>query len=73
MRNSLYALNRPIWSILGLYVYLEYTHESRLDADLIIDFIIDFIQGLFIDFIIDLIQDLTIGFISDLTIDLVLD
>jgi hypothetical protein len=62
-----------LWTGLGLYVYLEYSHESRLDADLIPDFIIDFIQGLFIDFIIDLIQDLTIGFISDLTIDLVLD
>jgi hypothetical protein len=50
-----------LWTGLGLYVYLEYGHESRLDADLIMDLIIDFIQ------------DLTIGFISDLTIDLVFD
>ena len=74
MRNSLYALNRPIWSILGLYVYLEYSHESRLDADLIPDFIIDFIKDLTIDLtIMDLIIDLIIGFISDWKIDLDFD
>jgi len=46
-----------LWTGLGLCVYLEYSHESRLDADLIMDSI----------------HDLTIGFISDLTIDLVFD
>jgi len=46
---------------LGLYVYLEYSHESRLDADLIPDFIID----LTIDLIMDSIHDLTIDLVFD--------
>jgi hypothetical protein len=69
MRNSLYALSGCIWLVLGLYVYVEYSHGSRLDADLIIDLMIDFIQ----DSKIDLMQDLISDLIMDLTDDLFFD